>query len=250
MIRPKTDREIAIMRTGGQRLGQILQELAVQVKPGVTPKDISKLAAEKSAKAELQTVLLGYDGFSDVMCVSVNDAIVHGLPSDKPFKQGDVVKLDLTVAHKGLVVDSALTVVAGEELKGDKKRLLEGTKRSLDAGLAAIKGDGTRVGDISAAVEKVLNEYKLGIIRDLVGHGIGENIHEEPNVPNYGVSGTGPILPSGATICVEPMATLGDWHINVAKDNWTIMVRDGSLGAHFEHTILITDEGCEILTQA
>lgn len=250
MIRPKTDEQIAIMRVGGQKLATILNLLAKKVEPGLTPKDISKLAAAEIKKQDLQPVLLGYEGFSDVMCISVNDAIVHGLPSKTPFKKGDVVKLDLTVAYKGLVVDSALTVVAGEEPSGDKKRLLEGTKKALDVAIAAVKGDGTRVGDIAAAAQKVMEQYDLGIIRDLVGHGIGENIHEEPNVPNYGVAGTGPILPAGATICVEPMATLGDWHINVAKDNWTIMVRDGSLGAHFEHTVLITDDGCEILTLA
>jgi len=250
MIRPKTAAEIEVMRVGGQKLGQTLQLLASKVAPGLTPKDISKLAAEQIKRQDLAPVLLGYEGFSDVMCVSVNDAIVHGLPGKVPFKKGDVVKLDLTVGYKGLIVDSALTVVAGEEPAGDKKRLVEGTKKSLDYAIASIKGNGTRVGDIAAAAQKVMDEYKLGIIRDLVGHGIGQNIHEEPNVPNYGLAGTGPVLPAGATICIEPMATLGDWHINVAKDNWTIMVADGSLGAHFEHTVLITEDGAEILTQA
>lgn len=250
MIRPKTEKEIETMRIGGQKLGQTLQLLAKKVEPGLTPKDISKIAATEIKKQDLQPVLLGYEGFSDVMCISVNEAIVHGLPNNVPFKKGDVVKLDLTVGYKGLIVDSALTVIAGEAPSGDKKRLLEGTKRSLDAAIAAVKGDGTRVGDIAAAAQKVMDEYKLGIIRDLVGHGIGENIHEEPNVPNYGIAGTGPILPAGATICIEPMASLGDWHVSVAKDNWTIVMSDGSLGAHFEHTILVTDDGAEILTLA
>jgi methionyl aminopeptidase len=128
------------------------------------------------------------------------------------------------------------------------KRLIEGTKKSLEAGIAAIKGSGTRVGDIAAAVENVLNQYKLGVIRDLVGHGVGYDIHEQPNIPNYGVAGTGPTLSAGMTIAIEPMATLGDWQINIAKDGWTIITRDGSLGAHFEHTVLITQDGAEILT--
>lgn len=250
MIKPKTDAEIDVMRTGGQKLASILKLLAKKVEPGVTPKDISKLAALEIKKESLQPVLLGYEGFGDVMCISVNDAIVHGLPNNVPFKKGDIVKLDLTVGYKGLIVDSALTVVAGEEPSGDKKRLLEGTNKALDAAIAAVKGDGTRVGDIAAAAQKVMDQYHLGIIRDLVGHGIGQSIHEAPNVPNYGLAGTGPILPAGATICIEPMATLGDWHINVAKDKWTIMVADGSLGAHFEHTVLITEDGAEILTLA
>lgn len=249
-MKPKTAQEIEIMRHGGKLLGQILQYLKAQVKPGVTPKDISAKAAESVKKAGLQPILLGYEGFSDVICISVNDGIVHGLPTATAFKEGDVVKLDLTVANKGLVVDSALTVVAGAEPQGDVKRLLEGTQKSLDAGIAAIKGDGVRVGDISAAVQKVLEQYKLGIIRDLVGHGVGYDIHEAPNIPNYGVAGTGPILHAGATIAVEPMASLGDWHIEVAKDGWTISMVDGSIGAHFEHTVLITDDGAEILTLA
>lgn len=248
-MRHKTDAELELMRAGGQKLAKILDELKDEVKPGITPKDISAIAAKKVKAAGLTAILLGYEGFSDVICISVNEAIVHGLPGKTPFKKGDVVKLDLTVANKGLVVDSALTIVAGEEPKGDVKRLLEGTKNALDAAINAIHGEGTRVGDISAAAQKVMDEYKLGIIRDLVGHGVGHEIHEQPNIPNYGVAGTGPILHAGDTIAVEPMAALGDWHIAVAPDKWTIMMADGSLGAHFEHTVLITEDGAEILTQ-
>jgi methionyl aminopeptidase len=194
-------------------------------------------------------VVLGYDGFPDVMCISINEAIVHGIPSNTPIKDGDVVKLDLTLGFRGLINDSALTVVCGGAKDADVKRLIEGTKRSLDAGIAAVKGEGTRVGDIGAAVQTVLEQkYNLGVIRELVGHGIGYEIHEAPNIPNYGVTGTGPMLHNGMTICIEPMAALGDWHISVAKDKNTILMKDGSLGAHFEHTILITEDGAEILT--
>ena len=248
---PKTSQEIDAMRTGGKLLAQILNELAVEVKPGNTPRNIAGLAAQKIKAAKLTPVLLGYEGFSDVICVSANDAIVHALPTATPFKEGDVVKLDLTVAHKGLVVDSAITLVAGDkEPSADVKRLLEGTKKALEAAIAAIHGDGARVGDISAAAQKVLDQYKLGIIRDLVGHGVGHGIHEPPNVPNYGIAGTGPVLHAGSTIAIEPMAALGDWHIKVAPDKWTILMADGSLGAHFEHTVLVTQDGAEILTLA
>jgi methionyl aminopeptidase len=130
------------------------------------------------------------------------------------------------------------------------KRLIDGTKKSLEAGIAAIKGSGTRVGDIAAAVQNVLDRQKLGIVRDLVGHGVGYDIHEAPNIPNYGSAGNGPALSAGMTIAIEPMATLGDWHIKIAKDGWTIETADGSLGAHFEHTVLITEDGAEILTTA
>lgn len=237
------------MRQGGKELARILNKLAGQVVPGATGRDIASSALTEVKSAGLQPILLGYEGFPDAICVSVNDAIVHGIPTKDKFKQGDVVKLDLTVANKGMVVDSALTVVVGSKSpSADVKRLLEGTKRSLQAGIEAIKGDGTRVGDISAAVQDVLDKNKLGIVRDLVGHGVGYGVHEEPNVPNYGVSGTGPTLMSGMTIAVEPMATLGDWRVDFLKDGWTVVTRDGTLSAHFEHTVLITEDGAEILT--
>jgi methionyl aminopeptidase len=247
-MNPKSPAEIEIMREGGKMLATILNDLVGQVAPGITPKNIAKSAAEQIKKAGMQPVVLGYEGFPDVICISVNQEIVHGIPKNNPIKDGDVVKLDLTLGFKSMVVDSARTVIAGTSVNVDTKRLVEGTKKSLDAGIAAIKGSGTRVGDIAAAVQKVLDQHKLGVIRDLVGHGVGYDIHEQPNIPNYGVAGTGPILSAGMTIAIEPMASLGDWQIGVAKDGWTIVMKDGSLGAHFEHTVLITEDGAEILT--
>lgn len=245
----KTPDEIELMREGGRRLAKIRDALAANVKPGVKPTDLSAQARDLIKQAGMQAVVLNYQGFPDVICVSVNQAIVHGVPQKTPFKDGDVVKVDVTLGYKGLVVDSAVTVVAGSKITPDVKRLVKGTEESLMAGIAAIKGDGTRVGDISAAVQDVLNKYKLGIIRDLVGHGVGYDIHEEPNIPNYGVAGTGPMLHAGMTIAIEPMASLGDWKVGSLK-NETVVMLDGSLGAHFEHTVLITDDGAEILTQA
>jgi methionyl aminopeptidase len=246
-MNPKSAAEIEIMRQGGKKLATILNDLAKKVEIGVKSKDIAKIAADEIKKADMQPVVLGYEGFPDVICISVNAGIVHGIPNDKPFKDGDVVKLDLTLGYKGLVVDSALTVVVGNA-SADTKRLVEGTRKSLEAGIAAIKGSGTRVGDIASAVQKVLDQQKLGIIRDMVGHGVGYGIHEDPNIPNYGVPGTGPVLSAGMTIAIEPMASLGDWQINISRDGWTVVMRDGSLGAHFEHTVLITEKGAEILT--
>jgi len=244
----KTPDEIAIMREGGRRLAVIRDLLAAAVKPGVKPTDLSAIAREQIKKHDMQAVVLGYNGFPDVICVSVNEAIVHGVPQKDSFKDGDVVKVDVTLGYKGLVVDSAVTVIAGKSNDPNVKRLVDGTQESLAAGIAAIKGDGTRVGDISAAVQDVLDKYKLGIIRDLVGHGVGHDIHEDPNIPNYGVAGTGPLLHAGSTIAIEPMASLGDWKIGMLK-NETVVMLDASLGAHFEHTVLITDDGAEILTQ-
>jgi methionyl aminopeptidase len=247
VIRPKTPDEIKYMHEGGRRLAVIRELLAKQVVPGATGKDISALAKEEIKKAGMQPVVLGYHGFPDVMVISVNEAIVHGVPNSKPFKDGDVVKLDLTLGYKALVVDSAITVVAGSKISPDVKRLVTGTRKALEAGVNAIHGDGTKVGDISSAVQNVLEKYKLGVIRELVGHGVGYDIHEEPNVPNYGVSGTGPVLSAGMTIAIEPMASLGDWPINIKKDG-TVLMRDGSIGAHFEHTVVVTNDGAEILT--
>jgi methionyl aminopeptidase len=247
-MRAKTPVDLDNMRTGGRLLAKILKDLADKVKPGITPKELSADAAEQIKKHNMQAVVQGYEGFPDVMCVSVNDAIVHGIPGNQPIRQGDVVKLDLTLGYNGMINDSAVTIIAGGHGSAGIARLVEGTKAALDAGIAAIKGEGTRVGDISAAVQDVLDNHNLGVIRELVGHGVGYQIHEAPNIPNFGVAGTGPLLHPGMTIAIEPMAALGDWHIAVAKDKNTIIMKDGSLGAHFEHTVLITEDGAEILT--
>jgi methionyl aminopeptidase len=167
-MRPKTPDEIAKMREGGKMLATILNSLQEKVLPGVRPKDIANIAADEIKKMGMQPVVLGYEGFPDVICISVNEGIVHGIPNSTPFKDGDVVKLDLTLGHKGMVLDSAITVIAGVNKNADVKRLIDGTKKSLDAGIAAIKGGGTRVGDIASAVQNVLDKHKLGIIRDLV----------------------------------------------------------------------------------
>ncbi|MBX4197527.1 type I methionyl aminopeptidase [Candidatus Saccharibacteria bacterium] len=248
-MRAKTPADIENMRAGGKLLAIILKDLASKVKPGITPKELSADAAEQIKKHQMQPVVLGYEGFPDVICISVNEAIVHGIPGRQPIRQGDLVKLDLTLGYKGMINDSAVSVIAGGHGSAGVQRLLDGTKAALSAGIAAIKGEGTRVGDISQAVQDVLEkEYKLGVIRELVGHGVGYQIHEAPNIPNFGVAGTGPLLHPGMTIAIEPMAALGDWHITVAKDKNTIIMKDGSLGAHFEHTVLITQDGAEILT--
>jgi methionyl aminopeptidase len=226
-MRAKTPADLENMRVGGKLLAKILKDLAGKVQPGVIPKDLSAHAELLIKKHNMQAVVLGYEGFPDVICISVNNAI----------------------GYKGMINDSAVSVLAGGHGSAGVQRLLDGTKAALNAGIAAIKGEGTRVGDISQAVQDVLEkEYHLGVIRELVGHGVGYSIHEAPNIPNYGVAGTGPVLHQGMTIAIEPMASLGDWHITVAKDKKTIVMKDDSLGAHFEHTVLITEDGCEILT--
>ena len=230
-------------------LAAVLDLLERQIKPGTNGRELADMAANEIKSLGGQPSFLMHDDFPHVMCLSINDELVHGVPTAKKvIKEGDVVGLDFGVIYKGLVTDSARTIYVGQNPPTDIKRLLDGTVKALEAGIDAVKGDGTRVGDISQAVQRVLEEHKLGVIRDLVGHGVGDKVHENPNIPNYGVAGTGPKLTTGMTICIEPMASLGDWQIEVAKDGWTVVMHDGSLAAHFEHTIAITDKGAEILT--
>ncbi len=251
MTQPKkSPDQIQAMRDGGRILATIFDGLRKQLKPGMTGIDadawvdneIKRLGAEATYKtAEV--------GFPAAICISVNDAIVHGVPTDEPFKAGDIVGFDLVITYKGMKTDSAFTTVIGDEPSGAVKHLLKNTERSLYAGIDAIKGEGTHIGDISAAVEKVLADANLGIVKELVGHGVGTSMHMPPEVPNYGVAGTGPALKAGDTIAIEPMATLGDGRVKgPLDDDWTYASRDGSMAAHFEHTVLITETGAEILT--
>lgn len=247
----KTDAQIQAMREGGKLLATIFDGLKQQLHEGMTgleadawvDAEIKRLGAEATYKTSEVN-------FPNAICISVNDAIVHGVPTDIPFEKGDVVGFDLVITYKGMKTDAAFTTVIGEEPSGAVKHLIKNTERSLYAGIDAIKGDGTRIGDISAAVEKVLADAKLGIIRNLVGHGVGLEMHMPPEVPNYGTAGTGLLLMPGETIAIEPMATLGsEKNSTDTDDGWTISTADGSLAAHFEHTVLITDDGAEILTQ-
>lgn len=248
MIRAKTEAEINAMREAGKSLAQILQLLASKTEVGVRGSELDQLAEKEIRSRGLDPILKGYRGYPSTLCVSVNEAVVHGIPNSKPFADGDIVKIDLSLANKGLVVDAALTVVVGGKRDESTKRLVDGTKKALDAGISAIKGQGTKVGDIAAAIQNALNKQRLGVVRDLVGHGVGHGLHEEPEVPNYGAKGAGQALPIGTTIAIEPMATLGGWEVGMLADGWTVVTRDGSLSAHFEHTVLITRDGAEILT--
>lgn len=247
----KTTAQIEAMRQGGKILASIFDGIKNHVKVGMTElevdawveKEIKRLGATPTYKEPVPD-------FPNVICISTNEEIVHSIPTDYAFEIGDVVSFDLVISYKGMKTDSAFTMVVGEKPTGVKKHLINLTERSLYAGIDAIKGRGTYTGDIGAAIEKVLSDGKLGIIRDLVGHGIGSEMHMAPDVPNYGRKGSGVLLQPGDTIAIEPMATLGGEKILTDKnDGWTIYTKDESLAAHFEHTVLITEEGAEILTQ-
>jgi len=242
----KTLTEQQNMRESGRILAEILKKIKANVQPGMNGKDISRLADVELKAYRAKPSFLGYGGYPDVICISVNDVVVHGIPNGAPFKNGDIISFDFGVNYKGMITDSAFSMVLGKATK-TQQRLLKATERSMYAGIEQLK-DGVRVGDIGAAVQKILDAERLGIVRDLVGHGVGHYVHEDPNIPNYGVSGTGPTLKAGMTIAIEPMATLGGDAVTMDRDGWTIRTADGSLAAHFEHTILITQDGYEILT--
>jgi methionyl aminopeptidase len=244
--RIKTADEIVAMRESGKMLATVLKQIKHITQVGMNGRDIAQHAAKQLKAMGATASFLGYQGFPDVICISVNDEVVHGIPSSTPFKEGDILSFDFGVTYKGMITDSAFSMCLGKATK-TQQRLLKNTERSMYAGIDQLK-DGVRVGDIAVAIQKVLDTAELGIVRELVGHGVGHYVHEDPNIPNYGISGTGPILKAGMTIAIEPMATLGDYAVKMDGDGWTIRTVDGSLAAHFEHTILITENGYEILT--
>ncbi|MDB5167412.1 MAG: methionine aminopeptidase type [Candidatus Saccharibacteria bacterium] len=247
--RIKTAAEIEAMREGGKILAGIFRDLRERVVPGITGLEldvwVGKEIVERGAIVTYKTSEVNFPGS---ICISINDEIVHGIPTDYALEKGDIVSFDLVITYKGMKTDSAFTMVVGNQPTGAIKHLINLTERSLYAGIDAIKGP-VYTGDIGAAVEKVLSGGKLGIIRALVGHGVGHEMHEAPEIPNYGTKGSGTLLTVGDTIAIEPMATLGGEGIKTDSDDWTIRTRDGSMAAHFEHTVLILENGVEILTQ-
>jgi len=249
MQKVKTAAEIQAMREGGKILATIFRDLRPRVVPGVTELELDAwVAKEIKRHGAIATYKTSEVNFPAAICISTNEQIVHSIPTSYVLQAGDLVGFDLVITYKNMKTDSAFTMVVGDKPNGVQKHLLKATERSLYAGIDAIKGP-SRIGDIGAAIEKVLKDGKLGIIRELVGHGIGHEMHQPPEIPNYGKKGSGGFLNPGDTIAIEPMATLGGERIIQEDDGWTISTRDGSLAAHFEHTVLVTEDGVEILTQ-
>jgi methionyl aminopeptidase len=245
-----TVEEIAAMREGGRMLATVLRLIEKQVMPGMTPKNVSALAAQELKRLGGVPAFKGFEGYPDIICISTNNEVQHSIPNDHIFVDGDIVNFDFGVSYNGMITDAGVTVSIGGVEKTDKagRWLLEGTERALYAGIDVVKS-GVRVGDISAAIQRVLESYNLGIVRELVGHGVGHELHEEPEIPNYGHAGTGPVLKAGMTIAIEPITTLGSARIFQAHDGWTLLTVDGSRAAQFEHTLLVTEDGSEILTK-
>jgi methionyl aminopeptidase len=249
----KSDHEIELMRQAGRIVATVLEVLRARVKQGMRTEELDVIAAEEAQKLGGQPSFKGYRGFPANLCVSVNDEIVHGIPGKKVLCQGDIVSLDFGVIYQDFQGDAAITVGVGD-VSPEAKRLMEVTEGALKAGIA-IARPGARLGDISAAIEQYAESRGYSVVREYTGHGIGRNMHEDPQVPNcttpaFGLMpGTGPELKKGMTLALEPMVNMGDWTTKRDDDNWTVRTRDGSLSAHFENTIAITDGEPEVLTR-
>jgi methionyl aminopeptidase len=248
--------EVEVLREGGRRLAGILNHLAPKLQPGVSTLWLENMARKFVEEGGDKPAFLGYTPsgakrpYPAALCVSVNDEVVHGIPNEDPvvIREGDVVTLDLGLNHKGLITDSAITVGVGE-VGEDLQSLIEATKKSLYAGIGAAKA-GNTTGDIGYAIQKEASKYPFGLVTELGGHGVGRTVHDEPYVPNYGRRGEGDELVSGMVIAIEPQLALGSGKVKLSRDGYTFKTRDGSVAAHFEHTVLVTDDGCEILTKS
>ena len=246
MINIKSDYEISLMRKAGNIVYRTHKYLEPYVKPGITTKELDKLAYDFIISQDATPSFLNYNGFPGSICTSVNDEVVHGIPSNRKLKNGDIIGIDIGANYKGYHGDSAWSYRVGSVSK-EKEYLLEHTEKALYEGLKQVK-PGNRIGDISNAIETYAKAHNLGVVRELVGHGVGNNLHEEPDVPNYGKKGTGPLLKEGMTIAIEPMLNLGTHKIYILDDDWTIITRDGLPSAHFEHSVVVTKDGYRILT--
>ena len=243
----KSYEEIELMRIAGKIVGDTHIYLKDFIKPGITTKELDKLAYDFILSQGATPSFLNYDGFPASICTSVNEEVVHGIPSDRVLQDGDIISIDIGACYKGYHGDSAWTYPVGT-IDDDKKYLLEHTEEALFEGLSAIK-PGNRIGDVSYAIEQSALKHKLGVVKELVGHGVGKHLHETPDVPNYGNKNKGMILRSGMTIAVEPMLNLKTANIYLLDDDWTIVTADNSPSAHFEHTVVVTKDGYEILTK-
>ena len=244
----KSSQEIEKMRRAGQVVREVLELVRSQVKPGATTLDLEKAAAGRLAELGVRAAFKGYHGFPCVLCASVNSEVVHGIPSPKRvLKAGDIVSLDFGAVVDGYYGDAAITVPVGM-IDADTERLLAVTERSLEAGIAAVR-PGATLGDVGAAVQGVVEAGGFSVVRDFVGHGIGVHMHEDPQVPNFGVRGRGMKLRAGMVIAIEPMVNAGKADVKVLADGWTAVAADGSMSAHFEHTVAVTATGARVLTE-
>ena len=243
----KSDDEITTMRQAGRIVAAILGIITGQMKTGMKTKELDAIADKEVKRHGAKASFKGYRGFPANLCVSVNDEIVHGIPGERVLHEGDIVSLDFGAIFNGFQADAAVTVGIGK-VNTRAKRLMETTKGALEAGIRTAR-PGARLGDISAAIQYYAESRDLSVVREYTGHGIGREMHEEPQIPNFGIPGSGPALKKGMVLAIEPMVNAGDWRTRHGNDHWLVLTADGSLSAHFEHTIAITDNEAEVLTK-
>jgi len=243
----KSEKEIEIMRQGGKILAMIMDKAKRFTRSGLSTMAIEKYICTLIKKYKAKSSFLGYKGYPNVSCISINEEWVHGIPSKRKIKEGDIISLDIGVLYKGFNTDMAITFGVGEISKKDR-RLIRSTKDALTAGIKNVR-IGKKIGDISAAIERVIGKGGFSVMRKYRGHGVGKEPHEPPDIPDYGVPNTGPKIKKGMVLALEPMASAGDHHTKEKSDGWTVIPVDGSKTAHFEHTVAITDRGPEILTR-
>ena len=248
MITIKTDEQINLMRASGRIMKEVFAKLADFIKPGITTRDIDKFVHKIITSRGAKPSFLHYMGFPASVCTSVNDVIVHGIPSSKQvLREGDIVGVDVGVDYKGIHTDACRTYGVGQ-ISAEAQRLIDVTRDSFFESIKHLKA-GARVGDIGAVIQAFVEPKGYTLVREMQGHGIGTSVHEDPGVPNFGKAGTGVVLRKGMCICIEPMVNAGERHIDIStEDGWTCRTRDGSLSAHYENTILITEDGVEIMT--
>ena len=246
MITIKSPREIELMRHAGMLVSKMHKFIKPYIKEGITTKKLDKLCEEFILENNGVCSCKGYEGYPATLCTSINDRVVHGIPDNTKLKNGDIITIDVVIGYNGYQGDAAWTYAVGD-VDSDKKYLMEHTEKALYKGIEMVK-PGNRIGDISSAVYEYAKEHNLGVVRELCGHGIGTKMHEDPEVPNFGVANTGPRLKPGMVICIEPMLTFGKRNVKVLDDEWTVVTLDGSDAAHYEHTVLVTEDCYEILT--
>ena len=247
MIIRKSPEEIEKMRRAGRIVAGTIERVLAEVRPGATTADLDRVGEKYIREQGAVPSFKGYRGFPASICVSVNEQVVHGIPGERRLKDGDVLSLDFGAIWEGYHADSAVTVFVGEPPSAEAEKLVRVTEDALEAGVSQVRA-GKRLSDIGHAVQQVVEGAGFAVVREYVGHGIGRNLHEDPQIPNYGQPGRGPEIKPGLVVAVEPMVNLGDWPTRVLKDNWTVVTADGSLSAHFEHTIAVTEHGPEVLT--
>jgi len=247
MIKIKSPEEIKIMAEGGKILASIMKELEKKVRPGITTKELDRFAESLILKSGGKCSFKGYQDFPACLCTSINEEIVHAVPSNRVLKEGDIISLDLGILYKGFHTDMAITIPVGK-IDPEVQRLMRVTKKALKRGIKKVR-PGNTFGDIGNTIQRYVESQGFNVVRDLCGHGIGKELHEEPKILNYGKRHTGPEIKEGMTFCLEPMVTIGDWKLKKSKNGHGYETADGSLSAHFEHTIAVTKKGCQILTE-